>query len=180
MPPAQHPVDHPASLPIDELLRSCEAQRFRGSGPGGQHRNKVETAVRLTHHPTGVTGQASERRSQAENHKVAVTRLRINLALSVRTPPPPEDVFSALPEASVLWRSRSRGGRLAINPDHADFPALLAEALDRLAWRQHDVPTAAADLGVTGSQLLKLLRHEARALEQLNAERAAAGLSRLR
>ncbi|MEM8494853.1 MAG: peptide chain release factor-like protein [Planctomycetota bacterium] len=167
---------HPAGFPIDELLKACEAERFRASGPGGQHRNKVETAVRLTHRPTGVTGQASERRSQAQNHTVAVFRLRVNLALSVRT------LVSETSQivASERWRSRAKGGRLAINPGHDDFPALLAEALDALAGFGNDVSTAAEALGVSGSQLIKLLRHEPRALELVNAQRSEAGLSRLR
>lgn len=175
-------VQHPSRIPIDELLKSCEAERFRASGPGGQHRNKVETAVRLTHRPTGVTGQASERRSQAQNHEVAVSRLRVNLALSVRTPTPATHSATHQRPAAVsdLWRSRSRGGRLAINPGHDDFPALLAEALDHLESHRFDVPAVAEAVKVSGSQLLKLLRHEPRALEQLNAERLSIGLPRLR
>ncbi|MEO0514226.1 MAG: peptide chain release factor-like protein [Planctomycetota bacterium] len=177
-------VRHPAEESIDELLKSCEAERFRASGPGGQHRNKVETAVRLTHRPTGVTGQASERRSQAQNHAVAVFRLRVNLALSVRSENPRHvdaQTQDATPlPASARWRQRVHGGRLAINPAHDDFPALLAEALDHVAWRGQDVPAAAANLSISGSQLLKLLRHEPRALAQVNAQRAAAGKPRLR
>ncbi len=177
-------VGHPAGESIDELLKSCEAERFRASGPGGQHRNKVETAVRLTHRPTGVTGQASERRSQAQNHAVAVFRLRVNLALSVRSENPRklnrQDQSAASPLPSERWRQRVRGGRLAINPEHDDFPALLAEALDHLAGQAYDVPAAATALGITRSQLLKLLRHEPRALEQVNTQRVAAGMPSLR
>ncbi|MEM9418051.1 MAG: peptide chain release factor-like protein [Planctomycetota bacterium] len=169
-------MHHPARKPIDELLKSCEAQRFRASGPGGQHRNKVETAVRLLHRPTGVTGQASERRSQAQNHTAAVFRLRVNLALSVRTPL----AEGQLTSPSDLWRSRTRGGRLAINPAHDDFPALLAEALDVLDSQGQEVPLAAELLEVSVSQLLKLLRHEPRALNQLNAKRSEVGLPGLR
>lgn len=163
---------HPATLEPDALRAACETTRRRSGGPGGQHRNKVETAVRLTHRATGITAEASERRSQAENLKVALFRLRVNLALAVRRP--------AAPGPSAVWAARCRGGRLAINPGHDDFPALLAEALDVLADAAHDVPAAGERLDVSASQLVKLLRHEPRALAQVNDQREAQGLGRLR
>ncbi len=49
---------------------------FRGSGPGGQHRNVTESGVRIRHLPTGIVVQASERRSQAQNRDLALERLR--------------------------------------------------------------------------------------------------------
>ena len=48
---------------------------FRGGGPGGQHRNKVETGVRLFHPPSGITVTATEGRSQYRNREVAMERL---------------------------------------------------------------------------------------------------------
>ncbi len=65
-----------ARLDDETLLRECELQFFIASGPGGQHRNKTESGVRLTHPPTGVTVTATERRSQAQNRGVALERLR--------------------------------------------------------------------------------------------------------
>ena len=59
--------DHPAATRAEQLLAECEVRRLRRSGPGGQHRNKVETAVALRHLPTGVQAEANERRSQAQN-----------------------------------------------------------------------------------------------------------------
>ncbi len=47
----------------------------RASGPGGQHRNTRQTGVRLVHRPTGLTVTATERRSQAENRRLAFERL---------------------------------------------------------------------------------------------------------
>lgn len=61
------------------LLLECDEVFFRAGGPGGQHRNKASTGVRLTHRPTEVTVTATERRSQAQNRQVALERLRAAL-----------------------------------------------------------------------------------------------------
>jgi hypothetical protein len=167
-------MNHPAALPPEKLLAECDIQFLRRSGPGGQHRNKVSTAVVLRHRPTGVRAEASERRSQAENRSVAIGRLRVNLALELRTSRGPE----ASP--SPLWGSRSAGGRLEIAAGHDDFPALLAEALDVLAANNFDPRPAGEILRCTPSQLAKLLKKEPRAMSQVNAERVRRGLHPLR
>jgi hypothetical protein len=166
------PSNHPAALDPAEpvrLLSQCDVTRSRASGPGGQNRNKVETAVRITHRPTGIAGWASERRSQAENLRMALFRLRVNLALEVR------GYFALREVPSPLWRSRCREGRIAVNPEHADFPALLAEALDVLAALRFDPAAAANLLNVTTSQLIKLLKDEPRALQWVNRQRQERG-----
>lgn len=168
---------HPAALPPDALLAQCEQSARRRSGPGGQHRNKVETGVVLVHRPTGVTGQASERRSRRENTAVALARLRRQLALDVRSPP--AGVAPAAPP-SALWRARTGGGRLTISTRHADYPALLAEALDTVHALGFEPAAAAAALGVSATQLVRLLAREPRALAAVNAARAARGLHALR
>ncbi|NIP49128.1 MAG: peptide chain release factor-like protein [Gammaproteobacteria bacterium] len=53
---------------------------FRGSGPGGQHRNTSETGVRITHLPTGVVATATESRSRHMNLKKAMSRLEEKIA----------------------------------------------------------------------------------------------------
>lgn len=164
---------HPAAHEPQQLLADCAIKQTRRSGPGGQHRNKVATAVTLTHRPTQVQAEASERRSAAENRRVALLRLRLNLALEVRG-----DFAQAPP--SARWRARVRGGRLSIATRHDDFPSLLAEALDRLDDTGMDCQQAAEALSVTVSQFVKLLKREPRALEQVNVRRAALGMGRLK
>ncbi|XP_039039638.1 peptide chain release factor 1-like [Hibiscus syriacus] len=86
------------TLKDEELMRQCEMTRFKASGgPGGQHRNKRKSVVRLKHLPTGIVSQAVEDRSQHMNRASALARLRTLIALKVRNPvslesysPPPE------------------------------------------------------------------------------------------
>jgi len=164
---------HPAAMPADELLRQCDETRTRRSGPGGQHRNKVETAVILRHRPTGISAEASERRSQAENRRVAVWRLRLSLAVMHREPPQPNT-------PSVLWQSRTRGRQMAIAADHDDYPALVAEALDRLLPVGFEIKPAAESLGVRPSQLMKLFGQVPAAWIALNRLRVEAGRAPLK
>lgn len=162
--------NHPATIPMELLLRDCDVRHERRRGPGGQHRNKTESAVVIRHRSTGIEGQAAERRSQFVNHHNATKRLRLNLALAVRT----ESLAERAP--SDLWRSRLNDGRIAINADHDDFPALLAEAMDVLKWRNAHLPGSAGQLQCTSSQLIKLLKKEPRAFIWLNEERRHHGL----
>src|SRR3954470_837064 len=60
----------------DELLRECEVDTFRSSGPGGQHVNKTESAVRLRHTPSGVVVTSQEERSQHRNKAICLEKLR--------------------------------------------------------------------------------------------------------
>jgi hypothetical protein len=164
---------HPAALPDGEILADCVFTFLRRGGPGGQHRNKVETAAIVTHRPTDLSAEAGERRSQAENRRRALFRLRVKLALECR------QSVAAKQAPSSLWQARCLRGRVSINPAHGDFPAILAEALDFVAGRDFDVRAAAAELGCTTSQLVKLLALEPRALAGVNAHRRLLGLKPL-
>jgi hypothetical protein len=166
---------HPATLPEEKLLKQCDLEFGRTAGPGGQHRNKVETAVSIKHRPTGVIGQATERRKQYENRCRALRRLRLKLAVQVRT-----SVHPARHRPSELWESRRQGRQMPVNPKHKDYPALLAEGLDVVVARKFDVAGAAGVLGITMSQLAKLIRHEKHALALVNEGRTKRGLPALK
>ena len=175
-PPTPVPsAPHPACLSPEQLLAECTQTFTRRSGPGGQNRNKVETAVVLRHGSTGMTAEANERRSQQENRMIALQRLRVSLAIGVRS----DLLAGTCPAPSPLWLSRCRGSRLAINPEHVDFPALLAEALDAITTFDYEPRPAAEALGCSASQLVKLVQLEPRALVWWNARRQERGRHRL-
>jgi len=162
---------HPVLLPSDDLLRQCDFATGRRRGPGGQHRNKTESAVVLRHRPTGIESQAAERRSLVDNRRVALKRLRVNLALEVRS----TQLAEAAP--TELWRKRCPRERIVVNPDHDDFASLLAEALDVIFDRHGHLHSSAEQLNCTPSQLQKLLRLEPRAWLLVNRWRKEHGLS---
>ncbi|MEZ6095339.1 MAG: peptide chain release factor-like protein [Pirellulaceae bacterium] len=166
-------MNHPSQIAESELLKGCDEQRTRGSGPGGQHRNKVETAIVITHRETGVTGAGSESREQKRNRENAIFRLRMNLALAVRTP-----VDSGEPQK--LWEKYITGGRIRINENNPDLPALLADALNRLEEAKGDLAPVAIALRVTNSQLARWLKSVSAAWVLVNRWREQNNLPRLK
>lgn len=165
---------HPAALDVEILLRDCKCTRTRRGGPGGQHRNKVETAFLIEHTPSGVAAEANERRSLEENRKIAVQRLRVRLAVIMRIPNEPST------QLSDLWQRRQSGGRIDVSQSHADYPAVLAEALDRVAAFDYKIADAAKSLRVTTSALVRLIAKSTDALIVVNKERAARSMPKLR
>jgi RF-1 domain len=163
---------HPAALNEKDLLAQCTVRRQRRSGPGGQHRNKVETAIVLVHNATQIRGEASERRSQAENREQAIQRLRVKLAIHVRS----ELISLEQVQVSSLWMSRLTGTQIRVSCEHADFPTLLAEVCDILSLTHYEIPQAATLLHCTNSQLLKFLKLQSEAWQHVNTERQARGL----
>lgn len=92
---------------LDTLRHEVVIETYRSSGPGGQRKNKKETAVRLTHLLSGITVIASERRSQAMNREVAFERLQARLEQLNR---PRKRRITTKPTASTLrkWEEEKK------------------------------------------------------------------------
>ena len=73
---------------LKKLLADCDVETFRGPGPGGQHRNKTESAVRMTHRPSGIVRIARDDRSQLRNRRIALERIWLALEARRRKPKP--------------------------------------------------------------------------------------------
>jgi len=164
---------HPAMLDDDGLLAICDWSRSRSGGPGGQHRNKVETAVTIVHKQTDISAHAGERRSVRENKPVAIRRLRLALATQHRMAVPPGDC------RTLLWRERVRKNKIILSTAHRDFPAMLAEALDMIAACDHDMKQASTRLECSASQLTKLIKEHQPAWGWMNTQREQRGLRKL-
>ena len=90
-------LDNPDRAPVPHIdPADVRVDTYRDTGPGGQHRNTTDSAVRLTHTPTGVTVTAVEERSQHANRQVAWARLRAALA----------------ERADQAWRTETNQGRV--------------------------------------------------------------------
>jgi protein subunit release factor B len=106
----------PYATDLATLEREAHMTFFRAGGPGGQHRNKVESAVRLFHPPSGVTVSATERRSQGQNRELAFERLaaklqRLNHRPKKRVPTRPSKAAKRRRIESKKQRSEVKRGR---------------------------------------------------------------------
>lgn len=196
-------------LSDDALLRECDVDTYRSHGPGGQKRNKTDSAVRLRHRPTGLVAIGVESRSQHENKARALRRLRHLLALHVRQRmdlseyrPTPLLLRYVIPGRSGQSRSASSsadttlstvsnpdsaqprpipaGSSLRIRPSNPDYCVVLREVLDVLCASDLRVDAAARTLGLTTSQLVRFLRSDDHAWAWVQQQRSEAGLKPLR
>ncbi len=153
------------ALPDSALLRECEVDRYRASGPGGQKRNKTDSAVRLRHRASGLVAHSTDSRSQHANRARAVRRLREKIALELREPVS-VDGYTAPPELAAL---AARGGAATRRErDTATHLLALAQLLDLFAAVDFAVAPVGAALGITTGAASKLLLSDDRAARHVN------------
>ncbi|GLU16328.1 hypothetical protein SLE2022_327670 [Rubroshorea leprosula] len=170
-------------LSDQELMRQCEMDTFKASGPGGQHRNKRESAVRIKHLPTGVIAQAVEDRSQHMNRASALARLRTQLALKVRNKvdldsySPPLELLCILPPASTI-RGSECGPQ--IGPKNPKFVLGMQALLDLIFAVEGSVSEAAKLLGLSTGALSRLILSDDSLRMAVNELRASKGMKPLK
>ena len=154
-------------------MQQCIIKHTRRGGPGGQHRNKVSTAIVISHEPTRIMAEASERRSQNENRKVAIRRLRETLAICVRTQPP-------VGTKDKLDRSPYLHFRLRLSEGNWDRPAVLALLLDDITQASGRLQDVADFWGTSSTAVVRFLKAFPEALRLVNVVRASSNLNRLK
>ena len=155
-----------------QLLKQCRVDTYIASGPGGQHRNRTYSAVRLTHLPTGVTVTGEERRSQHENKRKALGRLRMALALQLRS------AHFTLHE-SVL-EIFSSAVPVRINARNPLYPQVCAAVLDALFASRGSLSTAAQLLHMSTGQLVKIMSRDGDLLTAANRLRDSFDLKHIK
>lgn len=158
----------------DALIAQCEVDRYRASGPGGQHRNKTESAIRLRHKLTGISAIGEDSRSQSENKLHAVRRLRAALALQIREP---AAGVSARLASFVAAGTAPLGAKTKLT---GEYWAAIGDLLDLLVANQLEIGTTAQQLGITTGALSKLLLHDEHVARAVNDLRRAKGMRPLR
>ena len=161
--------------PDEKLVAECFAETYRSGGPGGQHRNKTDSAVRLTHRPTGVVVTATERRSQHENRRRAIERLRQAIALEAR-----QAVDPAAPPAGMLRQVLTDRAWPRVSQRSEAYLVGAAEILDRLEACGAKVSDVATGLGVSTASVVKFLELDTDLWSAANRIRQKCGQKPLR
>ncbi|MCE9531929.1 MAG: peptide chain release factor-like protein [Planctomycetes bacterium] len=168
-------------LSDESLLKQCEVDTYRASGPGGQKRNKTSSAVRLRHVPSCLIVIAEESRSQHENKAKALRRLRHALYLELREVIPTE---SLTPAAIALFpdylEARGSDGRLNLGARNPLFWPTVGIVFDVLVAVECRVSDAAKLLGVSTGNLIDFLETDPKVWQQASNLRVRFGQKPLR
>lgn len=133
----------------EQIMRSCKLEPFKGSGRGGQKRNKTSSAVRLTHLPTALAVTDCSGRSQHANRHAAIKKLRLQLALELRNEP-------IIPE------------RLDTSLKSFEYPLFLARIIDVFDSVNYELKPAAEFIGISSAKLVKTIERDPQLWQYIN------------
>ena len=145
-----------------DLERQCSIEPYQASGPGGQKRNRKYSAVRLVHAPTGMAATASESRSQADNRRSALRKLRRAIALGI-------ECDGELPQA-----------RPEVSPSSDEYPLWLARLSKLLRLHGFALAETAVGMGLSTGRLSRLLRKDPALWRMISDERRSRSLPELK
>jgi hypothetical protein len=158
------PFDRDALLSLDDaaLVALCRVENFRGSGPGGQKRNKTSSGVRVSHEASGCSASATVDRSQRHNLRDALRSLRLEIAFHIRREP------------------ASNQSAPSATPAMAVYACEIASTFDVLEAAGWSIADAATSMGVSTGNLAGWLTNDPIVLAAANRERRSRGLTALR
>ncbi len=146
-----------------EFIKQCRCDFFISTGRGGQKRNKTASATRITHTPSGLSGVADDRRSQAENRVIALRRLKFKIALNIHI------------ECKETW-----SGPYKVNPRNAIYPLFIAKIFDCLHQCNYSVKEAGILFGVSTAKFVKILAKSNNIWQEVNSRRIERNLKQLK
>ncbi len=153
------------------LLAQCRVDRLRGSGPGGQKRNKTESSVRLRHEATGLAAMSGESRSQHENKARALRQLRERIAFDLRQPVDLDDFEPPAGLAALAAQDPVRKSEKWLRSP--DYLRAAAELIDLYQAVGCDLAEAARRMAVSQSRLERVVRADPRLARKLGELRTA-------
>jgi protein subunit release factor B len=159
-----------------DMLAQSTVDKYRARGPGGQKRNKTDSAVRIRHHPTELIAIAVESRSQHQNRAKAIKRLRQMIALHVRVA---IDLPTYKP-SETMAECIVRGQQLQVGRRDRRYNLVAAEVLDLIVATKGRLSESAEALGVSTGNLSKFIAKDLKLKARVNEIRKAEGIGNIR
>ena len=149
-------------LEEQEFLKHCLCDFYKARGPGGQKKNKTESAVRLTLKESPIAATASEDRKQSINRSKAVRRLKLQVAFEIRL-------------TAVPWK-----GQLDMNPSNKLYPHFCAVLFDHFHDNDWQMSTVANIYGISTNKLVKIISKSDTLWQEVNRQRLKLNYKALR
>lgn len=154
------------ALSDEELMKECRFDAMRGTGPGGQKRNKTSSAARVTHLESGLSAFDDVTRSQHQNLKHALDKLRGEIAVNLL--PGGGETTPGIPIAPVP------------KPNSRNYFLWLGKIFDALLATDFQMPEAAARFECSPSHLIRIVAKDEFAWQKLAEARQRRKMTPLR